>query len=210
MWKRLSVLFVFSVLVLSQVLALGTFFTEKLGMDPSTKEGMERLLNEAAEEIRQKDLEISSQSEYIKNLEIQLKALSQDSQMLVSKAETLQSQLMFYQNKAKTLENSLAVLKSGAENSSSLLGIATTDSEEKDKEIKELETIPVRRSVAPLLGVGATWDPSTDTYGATLDLGVRLNKFAFLVGAEYSPAEWKLEVPDISELVYSAGFQVEF
>ncbi len=94
------------------------------------------------------------------------------------------------------------------ENSSSLFEIATINTEEKDREI--LETVPETKTFAPLLGAGATWDPNTGNLGATVDLEVRLNRFSLLVGAEYSPSEWLLEIPSMDDLSFSAGAQVEF
>ncbi len=209
-WRRLSVFFVLSVLVLSQVLALGTFFTDKLGIDSTVEQGYKRLLDEAEEMRMSLEAEIGSLNDYITNLENQIEGFSKDSLTLAEKAEKLQTQVNFWKSKSETLETSLVALQKEAEASSNLSGIATVDSEEKDKEIAELEKAPMSNRFAPILGAGATWDPNTGNFGATLDLGVKLNKFSLLVGAEYSPSVWTLEIPSLADLSFSAGGQVEF
>ena len=210
MWKRLSVFFVLSVLVLSQVLALGSFFTEKLGMDPDTEKEYKILIAEYQATDKAQKAEIASLKQYIATLESQSEELAKDSIEQSKQEESYVSQVNYYKKKVEALQSELTALQREAENSSSLLEIATIDSEEKDKEIQVLETTPVRDPIVPLLGAGATWDPSTGNFGATVDLGLRMNRFSLLVGAEYSPSEWKVVIPSLDDLSFSAGGQVQF
>lgn len=201
MWKRLSVLFVLLALGLSSVAAawLPFFPTEE-----------QQDLSSLTAAVQEKEGKILSQLEYIDSLESRLEVLSKDSMTLVKKAESLQTEVVFWKQKAEALQSSLETLSAKAETSSSLSELSEIDSQEKDKEIQDLETTSTRKPFVPLMGAGATWDPTSGQFGATVDVGVRLDKLSLLAGLEYSPSQWSLEIPSMDDLSFSAGFQAEF
>lgn len=213
MWKRLSVFFVLLVLA---VFSAGAF--SFLPIDSQDEQ-----INRLELELESKEIEIQSQMDYIAQLEKLSSEQAKDLDLLVSKLEQSEARLKASETKSENLQRLLAVSESEIESLKTLSSVSRTDSETKQTEIADLtetvvevetENVQLYTEQRPdwggVLGGGATWDPTTGIFGATVDMGVRYKDVALIVGAEYKPSVWKLALPDFSDLSFSTGLQWSF
>ena len=212
MWKRLSVFCVILVLALSSLAAWPTWLTG----EPES-EGQLKL------ELKEKEAVILSQQEYIEQLELLLTESQEDSKLLSEIQQNLEKELTKWKSNYQTLESSLVRAKSELEGLRKLSEISETDSQVKQEKISSLSDTVVtvqeenvelfadkRPDWGGLLGGGATWDPTSGTFGATMDMGVRYKNWALVTGVEWKPSEWKFEIPSFSDLSFSTGVQWQF
>lgn len=212
MWKRLSVFCVILVLALSSLGAWPTWLTG----EPES-EGQLKL------ELKEKEAVILSQQEYIGQLETLLTESQEESKLLNEIQQNLEKELSKWKSNYQTLENSLVRAKSEVDALKKLSEISETDSLVKQEEIADLsdtvvtvqeENVELYTKKKPdwggLVGGGATWDPTSGNFGATMDMGVRYKNWALVTGVEWKPSEWKLEIPQFSDLSFSTGVQWQF
>lgn len=216
MWKRLSVLCVILVIFLVPLAALPpqvlTWLTGEIVGEDQLKL-----------ELENKEALIESQMQYIAELESLLEEQNKDSAMLVEKLQTSEEKVKSLETKSETLQRLLVASKSEIEQLKTLSEISKTDLEVKQEEIASLsedivtveqENIEYYANERPdwggLIGGGATWDPTTGLFGATVDMGVRYKNWALVTGVEYKPSVWKLALPEFSDLSFSTGVQWSF
>ena len=214
MWKKLSVFLLLLALELSPLAAWPTWLTGETQGELQLKQELEQVRTEN-EVLKQ---EKASLTLYIENLESLLTEQEKESIQLSEKAANLE-------RKAANLEKMLIVSQSEIEQSKTLSTISNVDSKEKQDEIASLENDIVtvqtenvelyaenksHSTWGGLVGGGVVYDPTTKALAATLDMGVRYNKWALVVGAEYRPSDWKLAIPSMSELSFSTGVQYSF
>ena len=213
MWKKLSVCLLLLALALSPLAAWPTWLTGEPQGELQLKQELEQVKAENKMLIEEK----ASLTLYIENLENLLTEQEADLNLLLGKAEASE-------RKAANLEKLLIASQSEIQQSKALSNLSSVDSKDKQDEIANLEDTIVtvqtenvelyaenksQSAWGGIIGAGVVYDP-TGQLGATLDMGVRYNKWALVVGAEYRPSEWKLEIPSMSELSFSTGLQYSF
>lgn len=214
MWKKLSVFLLLSALVLSPLAAWPTWLTGEPQGELQLKQELEQVRTENEVLKREK----ASLTLYIENLENLSKEQEQDLALLLGKAEASE-------RKAANLEKLLIASQSEIQQSKTLSNLSSVDSQEDQTEIASLENDIVtvqtenvelyaenksHSAWGGLVGGGVVYDPTTKALAATLDMGVRYNKWALVVGAEYRPSDWALAIPSMSELSFSTGVQYSF
>lgn len=211
MWKRLSVFCVILALALAPLAAWPTWLTGEPEGELQLKQALE-----------QKEEVIQSQKVYIEQLETQLESSVQDLMKLAESSESLEAEVKLWQTKHQDLQILLAQAQSDTEQLSTLSTLSSVDSSEKVEEIASLEADIVtvqeenvelyaerQKAWGGLVGGGATWDPTSGRFGATVDMGVRYKDWALVVGAEYKPSDWKA-IPSFSDFSFSSGIQFSF
>lgn len=212
MWKRLSVFCVILVLALSSLGAWPTWLTGK----PESEAQLKLALKE-------KETVILSQQEYIGQLETLLTESQEDSKQLTAIQQNLEKELARWKLNYQNLENSLIGAKSEVDALKKLSEISEVDSQVKQEKISSLsdvvvtvqeENVELYAKKTPdwggLVGGGATWDPTSGRFGATVDMGVRYKNWALVTGVEWKPSEWKFAIPSFSDLSFSTGVQWQF
>jgi predicted RNase H-like nuclease (RuvC/YqgF family) len=213
MWKRLSVFFV--------LLVLAGFSAGAFSFLPI--DSQDEQIHQLKLELESRENEIRSQMGYIEQLEKLSSEQVKDLDLLVSKLEQSEARLKASETKSENLQRLLAVSESEIESLKTLSSISKTDSETKQTEIADLTETVVEvetenvelykdknQDWGGLVGGSATWDPTSGRFGATVDMGVRYKNWALVTGVEYKPSEWKLALPQFSELLFSTGVQWQF
>ena len=216
MWKRLSVVCVILVLALAPLAALPPQVLSWLtGGDSAPQAQMESGVNQELILSMEQSIALletqlteaqAALNEAKKDSLISMAALAKsekESQELKLELTRVQSDLELAKQLSPISELSYNNLKSDYDN-------LLVKYNEKAKESGEyfMEAVEHRQdNWGGLVGGGVVWDPTDGSLAATMDMGVRYKQWALVVGAEYRPSDWKLEVPDISDLSFSTGLQ---
>lgn len=202
MWKKLSVFCLILALALSPLAAWPTWLTGEVASP------------EIVEVIKEVPVEIPV--EVIKEVvrEVPVPSDSQEIQDLISSmkesAKLLEAELNLLKTDLTDSQQTIEAQSKELEQQKKLQQTSKTSYDSLKSDYDKLLTSKEGPAWGGSVGGGVIWNPTANTFGANLNMGISYKAWGFHVGVNYEPATWALALPEMTDMSFTAGLSYSF
>ena len=202
MWEKLSVFCVILALALSPLAAWPTWLTGEVNSPEIVEKIIEVPVEVPVEVIKEvvREVPVPSDSQEIQDL---ISSMKESAKLLEAELNLLKTDLTDSQKTIETLNKEL-------EQQKKLLGTSKTSFDSLKSDYDKLAVSKEGPAWGGSVGGGVIWNPTANTFGANVNLGVSYKAWGFHVGANYEPATWALALPKVTDFSFMAGGSSSF